>query len=229
MKIETATGTEETGKMKKASKRNDFLKLLACVFMLIDHAGYMFFPEFVFLRAIGRLAFPIFAWQAAIGYEKTSSLKKYMGRLFVFAIVSQIPYIWFSPGNLNIIPTILVGIWVIWLHEKGGRYGFLLAALLVVTGDIMHLQYGSYGLAMIWIFHIFKKDRGMSAFAYAAMSLLFAWLNDWSFSTVFQSLSIFALPFIFADWKINIHFNRYFFYFFYPGHIIVLLIIRSLI
>ncbi|HKL10097.1 MAG TPA: TraX family protein [Clostridia bacterium] len=215
--------------MVKETERNDFLKFLACVLMLVDHVGYIFFPGLIFMRAIGRLAFPIFAWQAAKGYEKTSNLKKYMQRLFVFAIVSQIPYIWFSPGKLNIIPTILVGLWVIWLHENGGRYGFLLAALLASTGDIVNLQYGSYGLMMIWIFHIFKRDKGFTTLAYAGMSVFFAWISGWSFSMVFQSLSIFALFLIFADWKIQLHMNRYFFYVFYPCHIIVILLVKSLI
>ncbi|PLX28988.1 MAG: hypothetical protein C0604_10235, partial [Clostridiales bacterium] len=39
-------------------------KFLACVFMLVDHVGYIFFPGLIFMRAIRRLAFPIFAWQA---------------------------------------------------------------------------------------------------------------------------------------------------------------------
>jgi len=229
MNSETGQGIYAIKKTNTATERNDILKLLACVFMLVDHVGYIFFPGLIFMRAIGRLAFPIFAWQAAKGYEKTSNLKKYMGRLFVFAIVSQIPYIWFSPGKLNIMPTILVGLWVIWLHENGGRYGFLLAAILASTGDIFNLQYGSYGLVMIWIFHIFMRDKGLASLAYAAMSVFFAWSAGWSFSMVFQSLSIFALFLIFKDWKIHMRLNRYFFYFFYPGHIIAILLIQALI
>jgi len=229
MKNESIAGIETRVKTARETSRNDFLKLSACFFMLIDHAGYILFPDLIFMRAIGRLAFPIFAWQAAIGYEKTSNLKKYMQRLFVFAIVSQIPYIWFSPGKLNIMPTILVGLCLIWLYEKGGRYGFLLAALLAATGDIVHLQYGSYGLAMIWIFHVFKRDKGMITLAYAVMSVFFAWTSGWSFSMVFQSLSIFALFFIFIDWKFHVSLNKYFFYAFYPGHIIAILLIRALV
>ena len=36
-----------------------WLKMLAVVTMLIDHIGAIFFPGVMWLRAIGRLAFPI--------------------------------------------------------------------------------------------------------------------------------------------------------------------------
>ncbi|MBK5252660.1 MAG: hypothetical protein JJE29_08530 [Peptostreptococcaceae bacterium] len=229
MENNTVNAIENRSETQASGERNDFLKVLACIFMLIDHVGYMFFPQFIILRVVGRLAFPIFAYGVAMGYRKTSNLGRYMKRLAVFSLIAQVPYIWFSPGNLNIMPTLLVGLWVVWLHENGGRYGFVLAGLLVVTGDILHLQYGSYGLMMIWIFYIYSERKGILALAYAAMSIFFAWAYGWPFSMVMQLFSIGALPFIFADWKVKLRVNRYFFYAFYPGHIIILLLIRMLI
>lgn len=71
------------------------LKLLAALFMLIDHTGYLFSPwlsESLHLvaRSIGRLAFPIFAYYVAVGFRRTRSLVKYFLRLTFFAAVSQI-------------------------------------------------------------------------------------------------------------------------------------------
>ena len=228
MESKTENAIENKIKTHTDGKRNDFLKILACIFMLIDHVGYMFFPQYIIFRIIGRLAFPIFAYGVAMGFQKTSNLRKYMKRLLVFSLIAQLPYSWFSPGNLNIIPTLLLGLWVIWLHENAGRYGFVLALLLVATGDIIHLQYGSYGLMMIWIFYICRKDKGILSLAYAMMSIFFAWMHGWSYSMVIQLYSIGSLPFIFADWKVKLRVNRYFFYAFYPGHIIVLLLIRMI-
>ena len=213
----------------KNVERNDWLKLLACLLMLIDHVGYLFFPDLLALRAVGRLAFPIFAWQIARGYRHTSHLGRYMGRLFVFALLSQIPYRWFSPGRLNILPTLLAGLWVLWLSDRGGKKGLLYAGLLVAMGDVLHLQYGSYGLAMIWIFHLYGKDRGKTTLAYVLMSLFFVWLDGFSDSMLFQSLSVWALFLIYADWPFQIRLNRYFFYVFYPGHIAFLLLVRALL
>lgn len=225
--MESSKDEKQTAETDK--RGSDWLKILACFFMFADHVGYLFFPQYLIFRAVGRLAFPIFAWQVSIGYRNTSHLGRYMGRLFIFAVISQIPYFWFSPGNLNIMPTLLAGLWVLWLHDRGGKYGFMMAGLLVVLGDVLHLQYGSYGLAMIWLFHIFGKDRGKTALGYALMSLFFIWLNKWSQSMIFQSLSVWALFFIYADWKIDIRLNRYFFYGFYPGHILFLLLVRALL
>ena len=52
------------------------LKILACFFMLVDHIGYCLFPNVSLLRTVGRLAFPIFAFQIALGYKKTRSKKQ---------------------------------------------------------------------------------------------------------------------------------------------------------
>lgn len=107
------------------ASRNDALKLFAMITMLIDHIGHMIFPQYRFLRSIGRLAFPIFAYQLAIGYEKTSSLKDYAKRLFIFGLISQVPYSFFSPDlafkplHLNIMFTLLLGLGVVRLYDSG--------------------------------------------------------------------------------------------------------------
>lgn len=71
------------------------LKLLACLLMLIDHIGLYFsdlLPADVVLimRAIGRLAFPIFAWQVARGFDRTRNLLFYFIRMSVFAVLSEL-------------------------------------------------------------------------------------------------------------------------------------------
>ena len=65
------------------------LKLIACITMLIDHVGYIFFPKLWILRTIGRLAFPIFAWQISVGYTKSSNKVNYFKRLLLFALITQ--------------------------------------------------------------------------------------------------------------------------------------------
>jgi len=105
--------------------RNDTLKLLAMLTMLIDHIGYMFFPNYRIFRTIGRLAFPIFAYQLSVGYVKTSNLKKYSIRLLGFALISQIPYSFFSPTldfeplRLNIMFTLLLALGVLYVYDIG--------------------------------------------------------------------------------------------------------------
>jgi hypothetical protein len=71
------------------------LKLLACLFMLLDHIGFYFYDVLppipaMLLRTVGRLAFPIFAWYIARGFGRTRSLFKYFLRMGAFAVVSEV-------------------------------------------------------------------------------------------------------------------------------------------
>lgn len=71
------------------------LKVFAITVMLIDHIGAIFirnYSWFVTFRAIGRLAFPIFVFLIVEGYYHTSDIKKYLKRLGIFALISEIPY-----------------------------------------------------------------------------------------------------------------------------------------
>ncbi|MPM81320.1 hypothetical protein SDC9_128372 [bioreactor metagenome] len=127
--MDSAIVNTELSKTKKAAAtapyRDDMMKLLAMITMLIDHIGYIFFPDYRIFRTIGRLAFPIFAYQLSVGYIKTSSLKKYASRLLVFGLISQIPYSFFSPDlkfapfNLNIMFTLLTALGILRLYDMG--------------------------------------------------------------------------------------------------------------
>ena len=71
------------------------LKLIAIVTMTLDHIGYMVFGKLSFFNCIGRLAFPIFAFQISEGYLHTKSKKNYLFRLLFFAFASQLPFSFF--------------------------------------------------------------------------------------------------------------------------------------
>ncbi|HWT75730.1 MAG TPA: TraX family protein [Mobilitalea sp.] len=74
------------------------LKMIAIIAMLIDHIGAIFIspsahPElYVLFRGIGRLAFPIFVFMVVEGYYHTRDVKKYLKRLGIFALISEIPF-----------------------------------------------------------------------------------------------------------------------------------------
>lgn len=88
------------------------LKLIAIISMLIDHIGaYLFYSgndlfssqAIDIMRAIGRMALPIFVFFLVVGYKKTKDIKKYISRMHIFAIISQIPFILaFTYDNYNI-------------------------------------------------------------------------------------------------------------------------------
>lgn len=68
------------------------IKLIACISMLIDHAGVILFPEYPFLRWIGRLAMPLFAFTVAEGAMHTSNRKRYFLRMFLLGVFCQSAY-----------------------------------------------------------------------------------------------------------------------------------------
>ena len=98
------------------------LKLIAIITMLFDHSGYVIYDNISWMNFIGRIAFPIFAFQISQGYTHTHNLKKYFIRLIIFALISQIFYAWFdyclfSKISLNIIFTLILGLLSITIYE----------------------------------------------------------------------------------------------------------------
>ena len=73
----------------KTNQNTSLIRLLACLFMLIDHAGKMLFPRVPEMRLIGRLAFPLFAYGIAVGAVYTRDPLKYLKRIVLLALISQ--------------------------------------------------------------------------------------------------------------------------------------------
>ena len=142
------------------------LKIIAVITMLIDHSGYLIFNGFSFMNYIGRLAFPIFAFLITEGYIHTNNLKKYFSRLIVFAIISQIPYmLLFSSAelSLNILFTLALGLFSLIIYDKTkNKYlGFIFVILCSVLAHFLHFDYGWFGIAIIFIFYIFKNKKSL--------------------------------------------------------------------
>lgn len=141
------------------------LKIIAVITMFIDHLGYTIFGKFSYLNYIGRISFPIFAFQISEGYIHTKNLKKYFLRLFLFAVISQIPFMLFhsiisDTFYLNIFFTLLLGLLSIYIYDKC-KYkfiGILSGILLALIAQFSNCDYGAYGVAIILIFYIFKNN-----------------------------------------------------------------------
>jgi len=98
------------------------MQMLAMLTMLVDHIGIVFFPEIPWLRCIGRLAMPLYAYALVLGYGRTRSFRRYALRLAVIAVLSQLPYPYAlmgpdEPFEFNVVFTLLVSLAVLRLID----------------------------------------------------------------------------------------------------------------
>lgn len=185
----------------RSTHRNDLLKLLALVTMLIDHIGYMYFPNEMLFRIIGRLAFPIFAYQIAIGYSHTSNLKKYTLRVFSFALITQVPYSFFNPElkfnpiHFNVLFTFTAAIGLLWVYDMGilkiksfikarnykhllcGILLLMLSAIIIILPEVMSFYwkgfYLEYGMLALGLILLFHIFHAKPEAAIITIVLLY--------------------------------------------------------
>lgn len=207
--------------MNKTENKSNTIKLLAIMFMLIDHIGAVFFPNQKIFRIIGRLSFPLFAYQLTIGFKHTSDLEQYMLRLWLFSIVSQIPYVLlFKTTNLNILFTLFLALFVLKEIEEENYYWILLGTLLA---ELLSMDYAAYGVLIVIYFYYFHDYKFKNILIFIAINIIYTIFNPSSP----QFFSIFSLPLIYLiDYLPEIRINKKTFYLFYPAHLTILLIIK---
>ncbi|MEG2678032.1 MAG: TraX family protein, partial [Oscillospiraceae bacterium] len=116
------------------------LRLIAISAMLLDHLWGTVVPGNQWMTCVGRIAFPIFAFQLVEGYFHTKSLKKYLLRMLAFAIISEIPFdlmtagTVFYPFHQNVIFTLLIGLLMIAGIEKVRQKNRVLLTISAGTG-----------------------------------------------------------------------------------------------
>jgi len=223
------------------------LKIIACIIMFIDHLKYIIPGEPLFMSAIGRLAFPIFSFQLVEGYSHTKNVKKYLFRLLLFALIAQIPFsMYFETTTLNTLFTLFLGMLGIYVYEyfKSNKIiGFTFIILLMTLAELLKTDYSYYGVGIIFIFHILKNKKALKTIAFSLFTILFFILYTDAYllganilqvftNTEFMTLLICTLAGIIPCLLYNGKQGpkmKYFFYLFYPLHIILLLIFDSLL
>lgn len=148
------------------------LRIVACVCMLLDHIGYCFAGRYPFLeplRWIGRIAFPLYVFLIVNGFRHTSDRLRYALRLFLFALLSQVPFaLMFHHGDifgkLNVFFTLLIALLVVWAtdelrNRRRTKYLAFLPALLVFFlfyFGFLSSDYGARGLLLAMVFYLFE-------------------------------------------------------------------------
>ena len=221
------------------------LKLIACLAMLIDHMAaflpgdFMDMKETLFtigdkaitlrliMHYIGRMAFPLFAFLITEGFTHTHDRKKYGINLFIFALISEIPWNLAHTGELfygrqNVFFTLLLGyIGLCALDHYKNDYKKMTIALASLLGVslLLRADYTCFGFGFIILLHLLK-DRRMMAIIGCCM-LPSRWIGGLAFIPILMYNG--ERGFAKAKW------TKYAFYIFYPLHLLILYLVRTYI
>lgn len=222
------------------------IKLLAMIFMVIDHLGVFFFPQLHVLRFAGRLAFPLFAWLVATGAYHTHNLPRYALRLLLLAIVSQVPYLLAnrtvdpSFSSLNVVFTLLLGLLAIYSVQVGPSKSTFLTILLMcmLTAHVFDMDYGYRGVLTIVCFYLFYSRPIAMSISQVCIALLtlfiypgYLWLvsrSELAYAVLFSISGLLALPIIAGYNKKQGVKLQYVFYAFYPLQYVVFYVVKSI-
>lgn len=273
-KTENMMGTPRKKKIE-IGVTSAFLHVIAMLFMLSDHMWATVTPGHPWMTCVGRIAYPIFAFMIVEGYFHTHSLMKYMGRMLVFALITEIPFdlmygnAVIYPFHQNVMWTFLISLCGIWIMEtvkaktkemakkraeqngeaKLKKYLWIIIPVdivVVLSGFIIGLlsmvDYYGMGVVTVFLFYFF---RGRKWWCYLGQVLVMYYLNvevlgglcyivtifGHKFEVVQQGFALLALiPIWLYRGKQGYHSKwfQYLCYAFYPGHIIVLVLIQKL-
>lgn len=237
------------------------LKIIAVITMFCDHLGDAIYGSISPFNYIGRIAFPIFAFQISEGFLHTKNLKKYFIRLMLFSLISQIPYILFlslysNSVRLNVFFTLTLGLIAIWLHNYIHKsistnlsskinnpfaiklmkiiVEFTPVVLICIIGYFAKVDYGWWGVLLVFMFYYFKENKLAMNIAFTTMCIIYYGIDmiKTGFNTLYIWLFTFnVLPIIF----INLYNGKqgkklkYFLYIFYPIHLLILYLLFTFI
>ncbi len=210
----------------------ELIKWLAVIAMTCDHINkYLFNGTLPYLFEIGRLALPLFVFVMAFNLARPGSLEKktytrIAARLALFGVIASVPYIalggvQYGWWPLNVLFTLLVLSAVIFSLFQGGIAGYLVALSIFIAGGAL-VEYCWIALALgasIWVALRYKSlVAAVVAVAFCA-ALAHINQNYWALMAV----PVIALSSFF---KIDLPRLKYFFYIYYPAHLVILLLIR---
>ena len=198
------------------------LRAAALVCMLLDHLWYTVLPGAGWMHGLGRLAFPIFAFQAAEGYAHTGDLRRYLVRLGVLGMASEIPFDLMASGTVleparqNVIWTLLLGVLALRAAERGRGWALAAAALAAAAGELLHTDYGAVGVLTVVCFGLLRDNKPGQLAAMLALHGVLFWGSV-------QRLAVLALvPIWLYNGRPGRRWVRTVSYWFYPLHMLAL-------
>lgn len=230
------------------------IKILAMLFMLVDHVGYLLMGNMPIMRLFGRVSFPLFAFLLVNGYHHTTDRKKYLTRMFVMALISEVFYDLAFHRNIldlygqNVFFTLTVGLLSFIATDKFkeivcNKINGIGQTLVIIIGEIGILgcfmivnrfirgDYSWYGIMVIYFLYLAYgtkiKNKFLMVFAIAFANFV----NIILANGVFQAFSILSITFImfFTEKKVSVPKPvKIGCYLFYPVHLFVIFLINML-
>lgn len=231
------------------------LKLIAMVCMLLDHMWATVIPGNLWMTCVGRIAFPVFAFQVAEGYAHTKNFKRYLLRMFLFALVSEVPFNlmmggrWYYPFQQNVMFTFCLSLLLLRIIDRARARHWALGLVAIVAGALVgycvgtltFVDYYGYGILMVLAFWLFREVPFGWFIQLAAM----LYINLHMMGGMEIELSLFGASVMFPDQgfavlamiPIGLYNGRqgiwsrtfqYAVYAFYPVHMLILALIAML-
>lgn len=238
--------------VRRAGLSGSALKWIAIVTMFIDHLGvtlvwnwYLqsFSPVAIelysLMRAVGRVAFPIFCFMIVEGYIHTGSKGKYALRLGLFCLIAELPFdlaVWgeIPYSGQNVFFTLLLGLLAIWagdtLSQRLDWHPVFLtggaALVLGMTADYLQTDYGFFGVLLIAALYLGRQLRKEADFNTRLLQLLLGTLTIlwycWSHYNWLELMAVGGLGLTLLYNGERGNGPKWFFYWFYPIHLGIL-------
>ncbi|MBC9825535.1 hypothetical protein GLO26_06815 [Carnobacterium inhibens] len=197
---------------KESYDKVNAIKWIGIITMTMDHIGYYLFPQLIWLRIIGRIAFPCFLYTTVQGTEHTRNFKKYVFQLIGTGMLT-IPISLYSGTTFNVLFTLAL----VALSVKDKRF-FGIALLLSYF-----CEYGIYGFLLGWsIYCMVSVNKKIGALFFLVLHLFIG-----SSLQIFALLALFLL--LIENYSCSKKIPKVFGYLYYPLHQVILLIIKATI
>lgn len=219
-----------------------WLKIIAMISMVFDHVGDLFFPGLMWPRMIGRLAMPIFSFCIAEGYAHTRDKKKYLLRMGLFALISEIPFDLAFEGKIglghqNIMLSFFLAILALMLYDaiRGpagegekkpvGRIllGLLTVLAMAVLALVLKADYTVFAVISVFLFYVLREKHPLLRSGVGVGFLALTRTVGYYSATVFS-----LIPLLLYNGKRG-RGLKWLFYAFYPGHLLLLYLLRRLL
>ena len=215
------------------------LKLIAMISMVFDHVGDMFFPGALWMRMIGRLAMPLFSFCIAEGYAHTKNKQRYLLRMGVFALVSEIPFDLAFEGRVglghqNIMLSFFLAILALMLFDRirgegkehaAGKtlLGILCVCAVAVLALVLRADYTLFAVLAVFLFYVLRKRHPLlrcgAGVGFLALTRTVGY---------YRVTGLSLIPLLLYNGKRG-RGLKWLFYAFYPGHLLLLYLLKTVL